>query len=125
MWARLGLASGFLGQHPVFYSSSSPADHLWVSRLTCIIKTYTDTDKEAMCQYGKKTVTHTHTHCDSHAKLQQAILPTKAKSFAPWLSSMCVATSVAVTAITCLQPVSTMTLKDTSIQVRSDEGSSS
>lgn len=39
------------------------------------------------------------------------ILPAKAKSFASWLSSMCVATSVAVTAIPSLQPISTVTLK--------------
>lgn len=35
--AHLGLVSGFLLQHPVFYFSSSPADHLWASRLTCFI----------------------------------------------------------------------------------------
>lgn len=49
----------------------------------------------------------------NESRLKQASLPTKAKSFASWLSSMCVATSVAVTAITGLQPISTVTLKDT------------
>ena len=46
---------------------------------------------------------------------ERAVLPAEAKSFGPWLSSMCVATSVAVTAITGLQPISAVTLKGTNI----------
>ena len=49
------------------------------------------------------------------AVCERAVLPAEAKSFGPWLSSMCVATSVAVTAITGLQPISAVTLKGTNI----------
>lgn len=60
-----------------------------------------------------KLLTARHLVCFNELELKKGFLQTKTKSFASWLSSMCVATSVAVAAITSFQPISTVTLKDT------------